>query len=187
MSFSSTLFSIILIVVVAAGLLLWMGRVPWCTCGEIWLWSGDINSSNNSQHISDPYTLTHIEHGVGFYALFSILAPEWSLGTRFLGTILAESSWEVLENTNMVINRYRAATISLDYFGDSVINSMGDIVACMIGFWFAMRYSKWKSLALVILLEVILTLWIRDSLLLNIIMLIYPIAHIKMWQAGLGK
>ncbi len=168
--------------VVAAGLLLWMGRAPWCTCGEIWLWSGDVQSSNNSQHISDQYTLTHIEHGVGFYAFLSVVAPQWSLGARFIVMIFAESAWEVIENTDTIINRYRAATISLDYYGDSIINSIGDIIACMIGFWFASRYSKWKSIALVVLLEVILTIWIRDSLLLNIIMLIYPIAAIKMWQ-----
>lgn len=175
---------LVVILVITSGVLLWMGRVPWCTCGEIWLWSGDVQSSNNSQHISDPYTFTHIEHGVGFYALFAVVAPEWSLGARFLSAVTAESLWEILENTDMVINRYRAATISLDYYGDSVVNSLGDIVACMIGFWFTSRFSKWKSVFLVVVLEVVLVAWIRDSLLLNIVMLIHPIAAIKVWQGG---
>ncbi len=173
------------ILVVTACVLLSMGRVPWCTCGEIWVWSGNVQSSNNSQHISDPYTLTHIEHGIGFYALLSVIAPQWSLGARFVSMVLVESAWEVIENTETVINRYRAATISLDYYGDSVINSLGDIIACMVGFWFTSRYPRWKSISLVIFLELLLTIWIRDSLLLNIIMLIYPIAAIKSWQGGL--
>ncbi len=171
------------IVLVAACALLMMGRVPWCTCGEVWLWSGDVNSSNNSQHISDPYTLTHITHGIGFYGLFALVAPEWSLGARLVGTVLAESTWEVLENTSFVIERYRATTISLNYYGDGVINSIGDILACIIGFFIASRLPRWASALGVIVLEVMLALWIRDSLLLNIIMLIYPIQVVKVWQA----
>ena len=184
MSARNVVIATFFILAATACVLLWMGRVPWCTCGEIWLWSGDVQSSSNSQHISDPYTLTHIEHGVAFYALLAVAAPEWSLGARLLSAVTAESLWEVLENTDMVINRYRAATISLDYYGDSVINSLGDIVACMIGFWCASRFSRWKSIALVVALEVVLTIWIRDSLLLNIVMLTYPIAAIKVWQGG---
>lgn len=173
-------------IIASAGFLeLKMGRTPIFKYGPVRFWSGDINSNQNSQQLADPYSFTHITHGVLFYALLSVgPAGRLPLGFRAVIATALESAWEVFENTDFVINRYRAATISLDYYGDSVINSIFDIMAALFGFWLASRLSWPATIAVVILLEVILALWIRDSLLLNIIMLIYPLEAIKKWQMG---
>jgi len=161
-----------------------MGRVPYCRCGYIKLWHGVVNSSENSQHITDWYTFTHVIHGIGFYFLLWLAARRVSPGARFLAAVLLEAGWEVIENTPFVIERYRAATISLDYYGDSIVNSMSDIVAMMLGFWLARRMPVWASIALVIVLEAALAAIIRDNLALNILMLIHPFEAIKRWQMG---
>ena len=161
-----------------------MGRVPYCRCGYIKLWHGVVNSSENSQHITDWYTFTHVIHGIGFYFLLWLAARRVSPGARFLAAVLLEAGWEVIENTPFVIERYRAATISLDYYGDSIVNSMSDIVAMMLGFWLARRMPVWASIALVIVLEAALAAIIRDNLALNILMLIHPFEAIKQWQMG---
>ncbi len=176
---------IILIIIFAGFMELNMDRTLIYKYGPVRLWSGDINSNQNSQQIADPYTFTHIIHGFGFYALASLIPTPLSLGTRAIIAIAGESLWEVIENTDMVINRYRAATISLDYYGDSVINSVFDILAALLGFWIASRARIIWTIVLMIVIEVILLLWIRDSLVVNIIMLLYPISAIKIWQAGL--
>lgn len=162
-----------------------MGRVPICECGYVKLWHGIVVSSENSQHLFDWYTFTHVSHGIIIYFLISVFGKKLSLGKKLLLAILLECSWEVLENTDMVINRYRAATISLDYFGDSVVNSVGDVIAMIAGFWFAAKQRVWQSLGLLICLEIALAIIIRDNLTLNILMLIYPIDKIKIWQSGL--
>ncbi len=176
----------VLIVAVMAAVELSLGRVPWCTCGYIKLWHGIVVSSENSQHLFDWYTFTHIIHGLGFYLLLWLVdrKKRFSVATKLLIAIGLESAWEIMENTNSIINRYRAATISLDYYGDSVINSLGDVVAMIAGFYFAYRTWIWLSVLLFIAIEFILAYIIRDNLTLNIIMLIHPFEAIKLWQAG---
>src|SRR5439155_7460635 len=173
-----------LIVVSAAAIQLAMGRVPWCRCGYVKLWHGVVQSSENSQHITDWYTFSHVIHGIGCYFLLWIAARRRPRGMRFIVAVLLEAAWEVFENTPMVIERYRAVTISLDYYGDSVINSMSDIGAMMLGFWLAGRIPAWASLVLVIVMEIAVGWKIHDNLTLNILMLIHPFEAIKRWQMG---
>ena len=174
----------IVIMIAAAAIEFAMGRVPWCTCGYVKLWHGVVNSSENSQHITDWYTFTHVIHGIGFYFLLWLAARRLPPGVRFVIAVLLEAAWEVFENTPFVIDRYRAATISLDYYGDSIINSLSDISAMMLGFWIARKAPAWVSIGVVVVLEAVLLLIIRDNLTLNILMLIHPFEAIKQWQVG---
>lgn len=173
-----------LLFVIAAIVLHFQGRVIWCEAGDYTPWSWTIWSKHNSQHFIDPYTFTHILHGVAEFWIISLIFRKLPLRWRLAIAVGIEGTWEVVENTNAVIQRYREATISLDYYGDSIINSMADMLACATGFIIAYKIRFWRSLALFLLTEIILIFWIRDSLLINILMLFYPIEAVKVWQAG---
>jgi len=163
--------------------LLAMGRVPYCACGYIDLW-GELGTREASQQLFDWYTPSHLLHGFLFYAILWLVARRVPLGGRLAVATLVECAWEIIENTDAVIERYREVTISLDYYGDSVLNSASDIAAMFVGFWLARVLPVWASVVVVIGFEV-LTMWvIRDGLALNILMLLYPIEAITTWQAG---
>ncbi|UCF39436.1 MAG: DUF2585 family protein [Acidobacteriota bacterium] len=162
-----------------------MGRLWWCEVGDWALWSGEVYGPHNSQHLVDPYTFTHILHGIGLYAvLWTLLKSLVTPVSRAVIALSIESAWEVVENTNSVIQRYREATISLGYYGDTIANSVADILACAGGYVWAMWIPVWASSVGFVLLEVTLLIWIRDSLLLNILMLIRPVEAIRSWQSG---
>ena len=150
------------------------------------LWHGVVNSSENSQHITDWYTFSHIIHGILFFWFLNLVFKKSVITTKYTLALGIEIFWEFLENSHFIIDRYRAATIALDYYGDSIINSFSDIVAMSLGFLIASRYS-WKIvLAIVIVFEFFVGYTIRDNLTLNIIMLTFPIDSIKTWQQGAG-
>lgn len=158
------------------------GRRWWCACGEYWPWAGDIWSKHGSQHLFDPYSFTHVLHGVAFCGLLAWGLPRLPLVWRLCLAVLLEAAWEVLENSPVVIERYRAGTIALGYEGDSIANSLADIFCCVAGFLLAARLGFWRALVFFVLVELFLLVWIRDGLLLNVLMLIYPIEAIKQWQ-----
>jgi hypothetical protein len=172
------------ILAAAAIVLSGMGRVPICKCGYVKFWHGVVASSENSQHISDWYTFSHVIHGFGFYGVLWLIGRRWPVGLRLALATAIEGGWEILENTDMVINRYREATISLDYYGDSVLNSTFDIIFMMIGFAAASRLPVWTIVVTTIAFELFVLWAIRDNLTLNIIMLLYPLHSIRNWQAG---
>lgn len=161
-----------------------MGQPLWCKCGGLSLWSWDIWSFHNSQHLIDPYSFTHVLHGVVLCGLLYLMPRRVSEPSRFLTAVILEAGWEILENSPTIIERYRAATISKDYFGDSIINSAGDLIACIVGYQLARQLGFRRSIVFFLLSEMCLLLTIRDSLLLNVLMLIWPVEAIKRWQMG---
>ena len=170
---------------IAALIELEMGRVPICKCGYIRLWVGAVSSPENSQQIADWYSFSHIIHGFFFYGLFHLIGRgKWPIGSCLVLTVLAESSWEVLENSSFIMDRYRQSTIALSYYGDSVLNSMSDIFFCIVGFALAARLPVWMTLALIVVMELGVGYAIRDNLTLNIIMLIHPFQSIKRMGTG---
>ena len=173
------------LIVALQALLLWlMGRVPICACGYVKLWEGDVLSSGNSQHISDWYTFSHFVHGFGLYGLLWLVRPRWTIAARFVAAVFVESSWEVLENTDFVIGAYRAQTISLNYYGDSIVNSVSDTMSAVLGFALAAWLPVSLTVASALVLEAIPGYVIHDNLTLNILMLLHPIPFVKAWQAS---
>lgn len=171
-------------VIALAAILLAMGRSPICDCGYVKLWEGDPNGPGNSQHVADWYTLSHVIHGFLFYWATRMAAPRASFAWRLFAAVLVEAAWEIVENTSWIIDRYRDATISLQYYGDSVLNSVMDLLAMMLGFWLASRLPVRATVAIALGFE-ILTVWlIRDGLALNVLMLLWPMEAVRVWQGG---
>jgi hypothetical protein len=158
------------------------GRLFICACGYFDIWTSETCSSNNSQHLFDPYSFTHVLHGFLFFYLVALVFKRLDRGWQLVLALSLEAAWEVFENSQFVIDRYRTATAALGYQGDTIVNSLGDLACALIGFWIARRVGFRSSLILFALIELILTLWIHDSLLLQMLMLVRPVEAIKAWQ-----
>jgi hypothetical protein len=181
----ATAAGIMLVLVAAtAALELRMGRPAAYARGPLRVWVGDVQSDQNSQQIADPYSFTHVVHGALFYGITALTLGPSQPALRAAIAIGIESAWEAVENTDMVIERYRKATVSLGYYGDSVVNSIADVLACLIGFLLAWRLPTRATVMWVAAVELVLALWIRDNLTLNVVMLVYPLQVIRQWQAG---
>jgi len=171
-------------IAVAALILLWMGRPPICTCGTVKLWVGTALGPDNSQHLADWYTPSHIIHGFLFYGAGWLFLRSYPAGHRLLAAVAIEAGWEILENSHYVIDRYRDATMALGYSGDSVINSVADVGWMVLGFAIARRIPVWATIGIALLFELLTLYVIRDNLTLNVLMLVWPIDAIRLWQGG---
>ena len=176
------LVTLVLVLAAAVGILWAMDRPPICSCGIVTFWGKA--GPTQSQMLADWYSPSHIVHGFLFYAALRWFWPQASVERRFVAAMLVEAAWEIIENTPMVIDRYREATIALGYSGDSILNSASDIAMMALGFLAARRLPVWISIAIVLLLELIPLIAIRDNLTLNIWMLLAPSDAIRAWQAG---
>lgn len=178
----AAVLALILFITLAA--LVYEGRTPWCACGGYAIWISDVWSSHCSQHLLDPYSFTHLCHGLIFAMALGVLASRWTVARRFVTAAAIASAWEVAENSTWIIERYRAETMSLNYLGDSIVNAMGDIGCCALGFGIAQSVGKLKTTILFLASELILLFTIHDNLTLNVIMLAHPVAAIKEWQTA---
>jgi Protein of unknown function (DUF2585) len=182
--------TIVLIVVAILALTvaaeLWMGRLLFGPDGRFGWWEGNIWSAEQSQRLVDAYSFSHVVHGLLFYLLLWLVARPVPVRYRFVTAVAIEAGWEILENSPLIINRYRAVTIALGYVGDSVLNSLSDVLMMSIGFQFASRARPWISVLAALGLELGLALWVRDNLTLNIIMMAFPLDAIRTWQMS-GK
>jgi len=180
----------LLIIVLALALhsiILWkMGQPFICNCGVIKFWEGEVFSSGNSQHLTDWYTFSHIIHGFLFYFILWFLFPNMPVGQRLFLAIGLEMGWEIIENTDFVINRYRDTALAQGYIGYSIINSVMDLLTMIIGFIFAWRAPIWLTLSSAIIMELFTGYYIRDGLLLNIINFIHPLDSLNNWQINGG-
>ena len=174
----------LLALLLTGAILRWMGRLPWCACEKPNLWVQDVLSSHLSQHLFDPYSVTHLLHGFLLCGFLALVASKYVWQLRLCMAILLECGWEMLENSKMVIDRYRTATAAFGYKGDSIANSLGDVISCTLGFLVARYLGLKRGLIVFLLTEIVLLFWIKDGLILNIIMLICPIEAIKSWQLG---
>lgn len=172
------------IIALAAAILWLMGRAPICRCGDVKLWHGVVASAQNSQHIADWYSFSHIIHGFIFYGLLWLVAKKKPMGWRMTAAVAIEAAWEVAENSPAIINRYRAVTLAYDYYGDSILNSASDIGFMMLGFFIARRLPVMATIAIAIMMELFTLAMIRDNLTLNVLMLVWPVDAISIWQAG---
>jgi hypothetical protein len=161
-----------------------LGRLPLGPDGRFGWWDGDIWSSENSQRVADAYSFSHLAHGIIFYGLLFLAAPRLPVRYRFVAALVLEAGWEILENSPIIIDRYREATIAQGYVGDSVLNSCCDVLMMTLGFLFARWMSVRASVLAVVTMEVFCLLWVRDNLTLNVIMLIHPIEALKAWQSA---
>ncbi len=176
--------AIVVVLVATALLLRSQGRLWWCSCDYLLLWSGDPWSSDNSQHLLDPYSFTHALHGFVLCGLLALIVPRLSALWQLWFAVSIEALWEVVENSDFVIRRYREETAALGYRGDTIVNSLSDILVCGLGFVLARHLGFRRTFVLFVLTEVTLAILIRDNLTLNILMLLYPIDAVKEWQAA---
>ncbi len=181
---SAIICAFVAVLVLTAGFEWWLGRSVFGPDGKPGLWEGSIWSNECSQRFADAYSFSHIGHGLLFFCLLWLVARRLPIRVRFLIAVLVEAGWEILENSPIIINRYREATMALGYSGDSIFNSVSDILMMSFGFLLAWRLPVWASVMLFVAMEVGCALWVRDNLTLNIIMLIHPVEAIKAWQMG---
>jgi len=184
LSRTQIIFIVVGIIAAQAAALYAMGHPLICKCGYVKLWHFDVQSSENSQHLIDWYSPSHLIHGFLFYWLLTLVSRfvPMSFGMRLALAVAVEASWEVIENTDFVINHYREATISLDYYGDSVVNSVSDTLIMVLGFYLASRLPGWLTVTIAIALEVFVGAMIRDNLTLNILMFVWPLDSVLHWQ-----